>query len=558
MSFVSKTTAVSAPTAHVVIALMLLCVTCVARADSPAAESPLASRCRALANEDFAETFGAPTQIVQAKPNPQNGQTPAFCEVTGYVAPSVGFKLQLPLSKWNGRLLEAGCGGACGTTDNLFECTGMLRRGYACIVSDSGHKGAVTDGLWARDNLQAQVDFGYRATHVTALAGKAITERLYDAAPERSYFWGCSTGGRQALVEAQRFPWDFDGIIAGAPWIDDTLSTMEVVWAIKALQGTDGKSILTHEDLQQIHSAALAQCDLDDGIRDGIIGNPRACRFDVKRLVCQSGQTGKCLTAAQAAAVNKMYSGPVNSKGEPTFVRGVMPGSELEWENTIIAATGSAPMASWATQYFRHMVMPALGTQWKLSDFDFDRDYKVVGATSESLLNAGNPDLRRFKAAGGKLLIYQGWNDPLGAIPERTIDYYDTVTRTVGGREATRDFARLFMIPGMGHCGADTAIDYLTYLETWVQKGQAPERVVYFHLKVDDLINKVRVIDQEGIRDTVRAWRERLSFPLDPTYVQFSRPVYAYPGVGRYGGRGDPNDPANFSVELREGPIQAY
>ena len=511
-----------------------------------------AARCNALASTDFSTIPDAPTQVVEARLIEASADVPAFCLVRGYVTPNVGFKLQLPESGWNGKFFQAGCGGACGTTETVYAYgwDSAVRKGYATLTTDMGHKSGVQDGLWAYNNLQAQVDFGYRGTHVATLAGKAIVEHYYAKAPQRAYFSGCSTGGRQALVEAQRFPWDFDGIIAGGPWIDDTESAMDMVWAIRALRGPDGKSILSHADRKLIHDAALGQCDRDDGVADGLIGNPLKCSFNPDTLICAQDKGSGCLTAAQAEAVKKVYAGPMNSKGEKTFVGGPMPGSEMEWEHLVPTKAASSAifhsrslMEDWATEYFRYMIMPGLGSSWQLNDFDFDRDHKRLGSTSGSLLSAANPDLRKFKAAGGKLILYQGWNDPLGAIPEKTIDYYELTEKTMGGYVQMRDFARLFMIPGMGHCGGGGAseIEYLDYLEAWVEQGKAPDVVIGTHVDMQKFLDAR--VENETFED--RALR-RNSVLRDPKNRRFTRPVYPYPIQAKYQGSGDPNKAESF------------
>lgn len=498
----------------------------VARASVPP-DALGAAQCKALESADFSGIQEAPTMVTQANLVEPSGEMPAYCQVEGYVTPNVGFNLVLPLSNWNGKFLERGCGGDCGissTAEVLNLCSDPLRRGYACIISDMGHKG--WGGLWAYNNLQAQVNFGYRGAHVIALAGKAITEYFYTKPPKYSYFSGCSTGGRQALVEAQRFPWDFDGIIAGAPWINDSDSTMQYVWNDVVLSNKDGKPLLSRDDLELVHNAALRKCDMDDGVKDGIIGNPLACNFDPGELVCKSEKNSKCITRAQADAVKKVYSGPTNSKGEKLYTGGSPIGSELAW-----AGVGLSNGNSWAIPYFRYEVLPPAGPNWQESDFNFDRDYKRFdGGTQESLLNAANPDLRRFKSNGGKLILFQGGMD-FDVVPANTIDYYQTVESTMGGRAQTQKFFRLFMIPGMEHCSGGPgafAIDYLSYLENWVERGQAPDLMLGAHV--------------EG---------PIKGFPLSRNdHILFTRPVYPYPLQAKYTGSGDPNDASNFgSVE---------
>jgi len=508
------------------------------------------TQCTALASTDLSTIEDAPSQVIEAKPVEARPDVPAHCQIEGYVTPNVGFSLMLSASNWNGKFLEIGCGGDCGSTGPTQQCNGPLRRGYACILFDAGHKGS--GGLWAYNNLQTQIDFGYRGAHVAALAGKAITERYYTQAPKHSYFTGCSTGGRQALVEAQRFPWDFDGIIAGAPWINDTASAMQYVWNDVVLSDKDGKSLLSHADLQLVHDAALAKCDRDDGVKDRIIGNPLACRFDPATLVCKAGESSGCITQAQADAVKKVYAGPTNSKGEKIYTGGSPVGSELDW-----ASANLSNGNYWAIPYFRYEVIPAAGPSWQEKDFDFDRDDKrFAGGVQESLLNAANPDLRKFKAAGGRLLIYQGGKDA-DVVPANTIDYYETLERTMGGHAATQDFARLFIIPGMGHCSGGEgafAVDYLTHLEGWVEQGKAPEMMIGARVSdaylagaalpsnlpwgsVEDMTPEMRV--------SVAAFF--LEFPLDPAIpMDFTRPIYPYPLQAKYRGTGDANSAASF------------
>ena len=501
-----------------------------------------AAQCKALERADFTGIPDAPTQLIQAKFMEATDDMPAYCGVQGYVAPTIVFELRLPTSNWNGKFFEVGCGGACGHYDGgAPSCP--LQRGYACITSDMGHHSSTmySDGLWAYNDLQTQIDFGYRGPHVTALAGKAITEYYYSKAPKYSYFQGCSTGGRQALIEAERFPWDFDGIIGGAPWIDDSDSGMNVVWAIRALMGKDGKLILGTAELRLVHDAALAQCDMDDGVKDGLISNPHNCKFDPARLICKKGQTTACLSAAQADAVRKIYDGPRNSQGKRLFTRGAAPGSEMGWidddsdQNYVHSDGTPTHIGMWTIEYFRYMVMPGRGAGWNLTDYDFDRDpQRFATGIQESLLSVANPNLRKFKEAGGKLIVDQGWADQ--SVPaEKTIDYYEMVTRTMGSLAATKDFFRLFLVPGMKHCsGGDGAfaIDYLNYMEAWVERGQAPDVMIGAHIDP---------------KYWGRRYQAPSAFPLDPAMpVQFTRPIYPYPLYAKYKGKGSPNDAANF------------
>jgi hypothetical protein len=510
------------------------------------ADSDIAdTRCQGLVGVDFSNIVHAPTQInaaklvknvgelfdategaappeLVAKVNKTLGSIQPFCHVSGYVTPNVGFDLLLPTARWNGNFLHVGCGGWCGsTTFAAISCA--LHGDYACIGTDMGHTGA--GGLWLRNNLQAEIDFSYRATHVASLAGKAIVEQFYAKSPNKSYFMGCSTGGYQAMVEAQRFPWDFDGIIAGAPDMDESDLAVRGIWLKRNFIGKDGQPVLDSAAIQLVHRAALAKCDMDDGVKDGIVGDPTHCKFDPAVLLCKAGKESGCLIPLQVQAVKNIYGVPVTSKGEPISTRGVFPGSELNWVENFSRV--------WGEEFFKDTaLLSILGKEWIYTDFDFDRDYKRSGAGV--IFADTNPDLRKFKAAGGKLLSYQGGNDTL-EIPGAIFDYYETVEKTMGGRAATQDFFRLFTVPGMNHCtGGDGvfAFDYLRYLEAWVEQGRAPDVMIGAHVsglqKYEDMM---------------------LKYPLDPsTPIAFTRPVYPYPLHAKYKGTGDPNNAANFGA----------
>jgi hypothetical protein len=511
--------------------LVLAGISGAAHAAPATPNAPAEEQCKGLPGADFSSIQDAPTQVTATKVVEPAAGTPAYCQVQGYVSPQVGFELRLPLTHWNGKFMEVGCGGFCGNMDFIFLCDNPLQKGYACLITDMGHKSTALDGKWAYNNLQAQVDYGFRATHVAVLAGKAITEHYYGNAPFKSYYLGCSCGGRQGLVEAQQFPWDFDGIIVGAPAINFSGVFMDLHWKARAVTDNDGRPLFSVPDVELVHSAAIAKCDRDDGVKDGIIGDPRTCTFDPSDLVCKAGAKTGCLSPEQVAAVKEFYSGPVTSKGERIFPGGGMPGSET----TRIGINGyQSVYANSSREFFRYMgFLPAPGPSWKSNDFDFDRDYKRLGML-ESLYASTNPDLRKFKAAGGKLILWQGWAD--GAVsPLSTIDYYETVEKTMGGAAATRDFFRLFMLPGVDHCwGGDGAsvVDFLSYMEAWVEKNQAPDMMMSAHVKA-------------------RGMTDLLTWPSDPALIGFTRPAYPYPLQARYKGTGDPNKAENFGPVKR-------
>lgn len=490
------------------------------------------SNCGMLAQADLATLQDAPTRITQASWVKEHDPAPAYCRVRGYVEPHVGFEILLPGIRWNGKFIEMGCGGACGWID-ADACSDPLRRHYACIVSDAGHRSRSEGWKWTRDNLQSKIDYGYRGAHVTALAGKALTRLYYHRPPRESYFSGCSTGGRQAMVEAERFPWDFNGIIAGAPPLNFTANSLAQMWAALAATNAAGKAILTPAAVKLVHQAVLAQCDLDDGARDGVVGNPAACAFDPGRLLCRSGRSKGCLTSAQVTAVRKIYAGPFAGT-DSLSAGGYMPGSELQWIGPDFSAGGGRGfLYSYDAGKFRYAAfLPDPGPDWHPSDLDFRSAYRRLGAM-ESLYSATNPDLRQFKRNGGKLLMYQGWSDPFEP-PGATTEYYETVERLMGGRAATQGFYRLFMVPGMGHCALGEgpwAIDYLTYLEGWVEEGKAPDELVGWHV----------VLSLQA-----QATRHDLRYPPPPGAATFSRPVYPYPLRAKYAGAGDPTSAASF------------
>jgi feruloyl esterase len=472
--------------------------------------------CEALGRADLSAVPEAPMQLTAARLVPAEGDTPAYCRVVGYASPNIGFEMRLPArdEDWNGKVLMLGCGGFCGAAF-APRCDPAVARGYACIVSDMGHRSTALDAKWAYNNRAAEIDFTVRATHVTAVAGKAISAAAFGRGHRYAYFSGCSTGGRQGMVEAQRFPNDFDGIIAGAPVISETGAGTQLMWSVLANLGEDGEPILKLDQLPMINQAAVAACDADDGLADGLIDDPRTCDFDPAELQCSGEPRADCLTTAQVEVVNKIYRGPVNSRGEALYTGGAMRGSELNWPAYVGTREQPALYYGFIGDLFRYLSFAEdPGPGWRPEDFDFDASPDRFGVM-EQMFTGSNPDLRKFKQRGGKIISYHGWRDQ-SVVPLNTIDYYELATRTMGGLTATQDFFRLFMIPGMNHCtggpGPDS-VDYLGYLEAWVERGEAPEALIGAHL-------------EDGV-------------------VQYRRPLYPYPDRARYR-RGDRNDPESF------------
>jgi pimeloyl-ACP methyl ester carboxylesterase len=531
-------------TKKIVLAVFAVTAGLCARVDRVIASSvdPMTTaQCKGLESIDFSSIQDAPTQVTGAK---LTGTPPGYCQVQGYVAPQVGFELQLPIKNWNGKLIHLGNGGHAGNIDSS-GCVMPLARHYACIQSDMGHKGTGGDGIWASNNLSAELDWGYRSTHVATLAGKAITQSFYQRPAVHFYFWGCSTGGRQALQEAQRFPWDFDGIIAGAPPIRLADLYVTFAWGQRAAHDSTGKKpLLNIADLKLLTDGALAKCDMDNGVRDGVISSPFQCSFRAADLACKNGQTTECLTPEKVQAAEKIYSGPVDGAGHSLFGAGAAPGSELGEpalekyggdRGIYYLGTDQTPpaYADLTQEGLKYLFFsPAQTASWAIEQFDFDQDYKRLDVM-QGLYDSSNPDLDRFKSAGGKMLIYHGLND-LSILPQWIIRYYEKVERVMGGQAQTQSFARLFTLPGVEHCaggpGADT-VDYLTSLEKWVEQGKPPEKLIAYHMKPK----------QSDAAPT---------FPLPPEEIAFSRPVYPYPMKAKYLGQGDPNDAANFGPSV--------
>ncbi|WP_338185896.1 tannase/feruloyl esterase family alpha/beta hydrolase, partial [Jatrophihabitans sp.] len=252
---------------------------------APPEEAPQTA-CARLPSADFSHVPGAPTQVSSAAWVPASADAPAHCAATGYINPNIGIEVRLP-EHWNGKFAKLGCGGFCGNTYGLGGCAGLLTHGYACVMSDLGHRSTALDAKWAYNNLQAKFDFGIRATHAATLAGKAITEAFYRNAPKRSYYVGCSTGGRQGMMEAQRYPEDFDGIVAGAPVINELGDGLTLMWNAVSTLGADHRQLFSFDDIRFVHAAVVKACDMNDGVKDGLIGDGRACHFDPKVLQCK-------------------------------------------------------------------------------------------------------------------------------------------------------------------------------------------------------------------------------------------------------------------------------
>ena len=490
---------------------------------------PVAS-CELLRNLDVAHTKIALAEPVAAGayqppvadfPFPADySRLPAFCRVAGSIRPSadsdIRFELWLPAAGWNGRFLQTGNGGAAGSVvySSMVE---PLGRGYAVANTDTGHQGGMGDFTWAVGHPEKLTDYAYRAVHELTVTAKAITAAYYGRAPAKSYWYGCSTGGRQGLKEAQRYPEDYDAIIAGAPannW--SPLMALSIV----TQNNLSGPDVLGLDKLALLKQAALAACDVQDGVPDRVIAEPGQCRFDPAILACGAGASGPCLNAAEVAAAQRIYRGVVDGEGR-TRIPGTGPASEPAW------ASYAMPQFSIGSNYFRNVVARDAG--WDPRSFDVDRDLARAEQVDGGAADAMDPNLTAFLARGGKLLLYHGTTD--GLIPYgNSVNYYESVVKRVGARRA-RAGVRLYVVPGMEHCSlGDGAyqIDWLGAMERWAERGQAPGALPAAHPAV--------------------APPNPMGPPVPPGKA-FTRPACVYPKLARYDGKGDAADAASYRCE---------
>ncbi|GAB3413014.1 alpha/beta hydrolase family protein [Flindersiella endophytica] len=485
---------------------------------------------------DLVRTFdipGAATRVTSATVVPA-GAEPAHCDVRGVIEPAVGFQLRLPTETYQGRYLQYGCGGFCGMFFPApFADCGIPNGGdVAVAVTDDGHTSdnpfPPVDASWAADNQAARNDWQFRAPHVLSKAAKRIIATYYGAQPRTSYFSGCSNGGREGLLLAQRYPHDFDGIIAGAPGAFIYPLAVSLAWNVRSNTAADGDPILTIAKLPVLHAAVMAACDGLDGLVDNQLEDPRSCRFDPASIRCPAGtDQPSCLTAAQTVAVRKLYAGPADPAGRRLYPGGQAYGSELAWAGWVIPdPVLGAFGAELADNALRYIGYPIGTPHSSLADFEFTaREFHRL--TPEGVrANSLSLDLREFRRAGGKLVIWHGWAD--SAIPpEGTLDYYQRLADRNGGLRATQQWARTFMVPSVYHCGDGsglTEFDPFPELVAWVERGTAPARVV------------ARGRDASGA-------------------VVRTRPVFPYPLRAAYDGSGSTDDAANFVPERPSGAV---
>ena len=468
-------------------------------APPPAAAAPLACE---LASFATLKLDRASVDAVQAVPagdfTPPGSRTaltgmPDFCRIQGttnsVADSSVRFELWVPMvAGWNGKLVVTGNGGYSPSL-NYGDMRNALLRGFATMGGDTGHSGE--DMLFVIGHPQKIVDWGTSSVHDITVAGKTVLAALQAKAATRSYYYGCSTGGHQGYAEVQRYPGDFDGVIAGAPGGNRTSLNAEFLNRFLAnhAPGDNTTPILTSAKIRLVTQKAVAACDAIDGVTDGVIADPRECtgaRFDVASLLCTAGDGPDCLTAPQVAAVQRIYAGAVNPRTKATIYPGPAVGSESGW------ASYWGTTEPTRADFWRYWVFDNPGWDWW--SFDFDRHMTYALAKVGPAVDQVNPDISAFKARGGKLIAYQGWSDPVVS-PHDTIAYYEKVNTLQGSRAETDGFFRLFMAPGMGHCSGGTGAtsfgnqggpvpdpsarnDLLAALDDWVEKGKAPDVIV--------------------------------------------------------------------------------
>ena len=434
---------------------------------------------------------------------------PSYCRVAATLTPSrdshIEMELWLPTGNWNGKFLAVGNGGWAGSISFDAMAAG-LRRGYATASNDTGHKGGTAS--FALGHPEKLIDFGYRAMHEMAVQSKAMIKAFYNRATQLSYYQGCSTGGRQGMMAAQRYPEDFDAVIAGAPVYNVVhLNVSQVALQVGMLKNP--ASLVPPEKRTLLANAVVNACDARDGVKDGIVSEPRACKFDPAVLACRSGAAPDCLTPAQVENARSAYA-PVKTASGAVVYPGRSPGFESGWR----IPTLGAPLNPLFTDMVRYVARQ--DPNWEPMTFDLEKDL-ALAVKNAGFIEASDPDLAKFKARGGRLLLYHGWADP-GPAPENTINYYEAVTKKLGGKQD--DWMRLFLMPGVGHCGGGVGpdqADFLGALERWREAGEAPSQI-----------------------PATRA-------PGRGGQTPMARPLCPYPQVARYNGSGSTDDAKNFT-----------
>src|SRR6202165_589465 len=507
-----------------------------------------AASCESLSGLKLPDTTITSAQSVSAgsftPPNPGNQPVPsvfknlpAFCRVTVEVKPTndsdIKLEVWMPQSGFNGNFRGEGNGGFAGSPNYLSMADAVIH-GYATASTDTGHSGSAIDGSWALGHPEKIVDFGYRAVHEMTVKAKTIIQAFYGQAPPPPFFACCSNGGRQGLMEAQRFPADYDGILSGAPANYWTRIFSAFIWDIQALQ-SDPESYIPSKKIPAIAAAVLAAGDANDGVKDGVLSDPRSCHFDPATMACKSGDSDSCLTPKQAEALKKVYDGPREPSGKQ-FFPGFEPGGEVGPGGWTTWITGPAPGKDWQTVFaegfFKNMITAS--NPLDLRAVKIQDAIKLADDQQARNFNADNPDLAAFAKHGGKLIIYHGWSDA-ALPPMATIQYLESVEKVLGKKSA-ESFVRLYMAPGVQHCAGgpgpdsfgqlgrasahDPEHDVRLALEAWVEKGAAPDKII-----------AAKMANEES----------------GPLHATMTRPLCPYPQIAKYKGSGDDKDAANFN-----------
>jgi Tannase and feruloyl esterase len=497
-----------------------------------------------LAKLVVAGSFTPLTAVTQwaASDAPLYRTLPPFCRVAIEAKPSADSEIKievwLPTGEWNGKFQGRGNGGFAGEID-YHALAVAIHEGYATAGTDTGHAAAGTDARWALGHPEKITDFGYRGIHEMTQAAKAVIKAFYGNRLQHSYFASCSNGGRQALMEAQRFPADYDGIVAGAPANFWTHLLTSAVWDAQATT-SDEASYIPSSKLPAIARAVNEACDAQDGVEDGILNDPRKCRFDPAAMLCKTGDADGCLTGPQVTALKKLYEGAHDSHGGAIFP-GLLPGAEDGPGGWSLWITGSAPgkslLFAFGGGFYGNMIYDQ--ADWSYQGADLGEAVKTADAKMAKTLNATEANLGAFKARAGKLILYHGWDDP-AISAQNSIDYYHGVVSAMG-RENVDAFARLYMAPGMQHCGGGPGPDFFGQegpspmekdarhsvqlaVEQWVEKGVAPSAII------------ATKYEERGATGDVK----------------MTRPLCAYPQVAKYKGSGDSNDAANFVCDAAD------
>lgn len=495
-------------------------------AQAYAAETPAVHHtdCGALASAALPDAKIVSSESISAGPF-SPGQplppspVPGFCRVKATLKPSPDSDIQVEVwlpDDWNGKYLAIGIGGWGGVLP-YGDMEDALRRGYATSGTDTGHRGGPVQGEFALGHPEKVKDFAWRAVHEMTLQSKNLVSAYYGKPSHRSYFTGCSAGGRQSLTEVQKFPSDFDGVIAGAAasdWVGLNTATLYTT----VLNEPQGKPpILTPVQNELLHKAVVAQCDRLDGLKDGQVADPRRCHFTATSLVCKAGQPAEqCLTHEQAALADTYYRALRDPNTGALIQAGYMPGSESGW--------GAIPLKMHpGLGYFKDVVFSNPG--WDPYKLNLGLDYEVAKRTDT--ISSTNPDLSDFAAHGGKLLQYHGWSD--GLIPTETaINYYESVVSQQHGLDKTTAFYRLFLVPGMGHCFGAYQVDWVNALDQWVEQGKAPDQVI-------------------GKQLPANARPSMGGPPVLAAEDAPTRPICAYPQEAHFNGAGPSTSATNFS-----------